>query len=343
MIIGNDWLGSYSRFSFDETKKYLYMLKEKGKYILDDEFNLLQEMQMTYIRRLMNRVFGNGSPDDGFKIVGTGASNDFTITAGNLIIDGWLVNLASNCLYSTQHSIQPTPAPSAPASLTTPGAGRADVVYLEMWFEEVDSIEDINILDPTLQTQTSCRLQQKWAVKVVEGGAMPAIYEIVGNKEYWRYQIATLNRLSGDATITVGMVVDARADLAYSNRLKLTGDEMTGNLSIKTASQSSVSLFSTTVAAKNQWIITNEGNVAGGRLRIMAQDDEDGTNSAYRLVIEGDGNVGIGTLQGDTLISKLTVPGLPVYANNAAAIAGGLIPGAFYRTGADPDPVMVVH
>jgi len=34
---------------------------------------------------------------------------------------------------------------------------------------------------------------------------------------------------------------------------------------------------------------------------------------------------------------------IPVYANNAAAIAGGLVAGNFYRTGADPDPVCVVH
>jgi len=34
---------------------------------------------------------------------------------------------------------------------------------------------------------------------------------------------------------------------------------------------------------------------------------------------------------------------LPVYASNTAAIAGGLSAGDFYRTGADPDPVCVVH
>jgi len=51
-------------------------------------------------------------------------------------------------------------------------------------------------------------------------------------------------------------------------------------------------------------------------------------------------NVGIGTV---TPNSKLAVVGLPVYANNAAAITGGLAAGDFYRTGGDPDLVCVVH
>lgn len=34
---------------------------------------------------------------------------------------------------------------------------------------------------------------------------------------------------------------------------------------------------------------------------------------------------------------------LPAYANNTAAVAGGLAAGDFYRTGGDPDLVCVVH
>ncbi len=41
--------------------------------------------------------------------------------------------------------------------------------------------------------------------------------------------------------------------------------------------------------------------------------------------------------------SKMGVVGLPIYKNNAAALAGGLSIGAFYRTGGDPDLVCVVH
>lgn len=60
----------------------------------------------------------------------------------------------------------------------------------------------------------------------------------------------------------------------------------------------------------------------------------------FLATITSAGNVGIGTT---TPNSKLAVVGLPVYANNAAAVGGGLAAGDFYRTGGDPDTVCVVH
>lgn len=52
-------------------------------------------------------------------------------------------------------------------------------------------------------------------------------------------------------------------------------------------------------------------------------------DSVQILYVRGDGNVGIGT---SSPTSKLQVVGLPVYADNTAALAGGLTGGAFYRT-----------
>lgn len=82
------------------------------------------------------------------------------------------------------------------------------------------------------------------------------------------------------------------------------------------------------------------GSAASSTLTLDGTSNGSPSNAYVLINPSGQGNVGIGTA---TPHSKLAVVGLPVYASNAAAIAGGLAAGDFYRTGADPDPVCVVH
>lgn len=62
--------------------------------------------------------------------------------------------------------------------------------------------------------------------------------------------------------------------------------------------------------------------------------ESDGGNSSTPLVIDGNDNIGINKPLPN---SKLAVEGLPVYANNAAALVGGLTAGDFYKTAATGD------
>jgi hypothetical protein len=51
------------------------------------------------------------------------------------------------------------------------------------------------------------------------------------------------------------------------------------------------------------------------------------------------------TVSGDVFLDGNIRIVIPTYANNAAALAGGLIPGEFYRVNAatDPEPIYIVH
>lgn len=57
--------------------------------------------------------------------------------------------------------------------------------------------------------------------------------------------------------------------------------------------------------------------------------------SVSAMLIDANGSVGIGVPFGTTPTSKLQVVGLPVHADNAAAVAAGLTSGSFYHNGVD--------
>lgn len=86
----------------------------------------------------------------------------------------------------------------------------------------------------------------------------------------------------------------------------------------------------TTALISNHYGLYIEDQTAGGA---------NNPNPWAIWVAGGNTNLGPGKLS----VAKVKVTGLQVYANNAAAITGGLSAGDFYRTGANPDVVCVVH
>jgi hypothetical protein len=201
------WLGNYDTWTFnplDLTKDEILVLKEQGVTWTADEIRASQEMLVERYRNMMKAFFSDGSPDNGFLIVGTGGTNDFTVSAGNLHLKGWLKNCAGTT-YQGQ--------PKTQAGLTTPGSNRTDVVYLDIWYDEINGVADSTIINPVLGFRTSCRLRLFYAVKVAEGTGLPADGLDGNNTYHWRYQLATLSRLAGNATITSGMVQDNRTIL----------------------------------------------------------------------------------------------------------------------------------
>lgn len=216
---GLDWDGEYSRWNFDESKAYQMVAKmqrepgtSNGIPLLDSELNESNEILLTLIRRLIQRIHGNGSMGDGFKIIPSSSNpnNNFTITggdgtaagAGYMFVDGWMPFNLTNLEYTDQDY--------GPTALTTPDADRTDEVYIDVYYAEITYEDDADIKDTDIDLETSRRIGLVWEVKVAEGGATPANYVDGNNVQHFCCLLGAINRLASDATITTDMILDAR-------------------------------------------------------------------------------------------------------------------------------------
>lgn len=230
MVKGSNWGGNYSRLSFDELKRYYAMLKEQGKEVLDDEFNILQDILLTLQRRTVLDFFGDGCIGNAFKIVGTGANNNFTITGGAApdsgALSAWVAGMRLPLPATVTYLVQEVSAPA----LNTPGGNRTDSVYLDIWLDEVGPVADSGMIDPTLAFETSRRLKIFYKVLVVEGGSTPANYTDANGQPHFTMLLAQLNR-TATAAINAGMVVDKRNVLP--NGINRFGDSIPGPMTFQ--------------------------------------------------------------------------------------------------------------
>jgi hypothetical protein len=93
----------------------------------------------------------------------------------------------------------------------------------------------------------------------------------------------------------------------------------------------------------NSGMILSENGVATGYIYHLSGIDGTiiaGSGEGTIATFLTNGKVGIGTISPH---SALAVVGLPIYATNILALAGGLTAGDFYRTNAATDLVCVVH
>jgi hypothetical protein len=80
-----------------------------------------------------------------------------------------------------------------PPALTTPSGARVDEVYIQAWFEDINSEEDTDLYNATLGLEASHRSKVRSVVRVSEGGSTPSTPDPFGvGVRYMR--IGRLNR-----------------------------------------------------------------------------------------------------------------------------------------------------
>lgn len=195
-----------TRDTFDTTKHYDKLVLQQGVPLVDADFNESQDILRNRLNTIIEKAIGDAFVGDGFKIVGTGAANDFTIKAGNGFVFGKVAVKETDESYKTQADFVVYDA------LTPPGADtRTDTIYLDVYEAPIDGTDDPNIIDPTYGAEVCQRIKLMYVVRVAVGGACPAN---AGGHVYTT--LATMLRTAGQSTIEVGDVTDARADLSVT-------------------------------------------------------------------------------------------------------------------------------
>jgi len=225
-------MGNFSRDTFDRLKHYVGVRLQQGVPLIDADWNEQEDIRKFELQAFLKWFAGNGVPsgNDGFLIMAAaGTTNNFdikggngtTLGAGRILVEGMDAMLESTMRYTSQPLYNNATlaakwgvAPIAP--LTTPGAARVDLVYIDVWEREVDSSEDSNLINPAIGIESCVRMRREWAVRVAQGAA--SLPTPPAGHGY--YTLARIKRPAGGAAILAEQIADLRtvginlADLA---------------------------------------------------------------------------------------------------------------------------------
>ncbi len=207
-----------------DPRHYVGVRMQQGVPLLDADWNELEDIRHLELRAILQFYIGSGVPagNQGFQITASGVDNDFAINGGVILVDGLpVINLAV-----TTYSTQPVTV-ALPPLITPGGSDRTDVVYLDVWHEEVNGVGAGNV-DPRLVNgligvETAVRIGRFWQVRVLENAT--DLSGLVLQTDHHYTMLARLNRTAGVAAIRDSMIVDRRkTGITLAEHLKVPID-----------------------------------------------------------------------------------------------------------------------
>ena len=161
--------------------------------------------------------------------------------------------------------------PDVPA-LTTPTSAqpdpRVDIVYLDVFFTEVDARGDPDLANnQDLGIQTSVRLKPAWVVRVAEGGGVPS--PAAGHAHC---PLAQLRRPRGQATIDAAMITDLRQSRLTVSDMERRLALMEQLLMVPAFVEPPLPQFFPKSGAINQAITLNGANFNVGNVQVKFGD-----------------------------------------------------------------------
>jgi hypothetical protein len=194
MATGN--FSNGGRDTFNPAKNWIGVRLQQGVPLLDRDWNEAEDIRRHYARTLRRQFIGEGAPDvDGFliKAPATQIANDFVISPGWCMVDGYEVQNEREILYSQQ-----------PGSPILPDSAVADewIVFLDTEIVRIGEEEDPSLGNPQdLRLETCLRDRLTWSVRVVRSPEIPPPDG---------YVLAVIRRPANTRFLTPAMIEDKR-------------------------------------------------------------------------------------------------------------------------------------
>lgn len=156
--------GDLSRSAYYPHKRFSGVRMQQGRVLTDDDFNEQEQINHEDKRLTSRDVIGiAGSPDHGFAISNVrddAGYVDFDIATGTFYIGGIRVPLLDSQTFRLQTDWLQIP------DFTVPADERHDMVYMEVWQQNVSAVEDSELIEKALggpdtstRRRTMCRIK----------------------------------------------------------------------------------------------------------------------------------------------------------------------------------------
>lgn len=235
-------MGIISADTFRPLRNYIGIRLQQGVPLVDADWNELEDVRRFEVRAFLKWFVGDGVPEgnDGFRIVGSGLMNDFTISAGapppvvstdpvehglrdvgRILVDGRDVLIDAALRYRNQplHTSMPGAAARAatlgvPVVPELPVMDGEAIVYLDVWDRLVTPSEDPSLVFGALGTESCARIKREWVVRVRAGTTAPQLSspadpDFAASHSY--YALARLLRRTSSGAVAGSDVTDLRA------------------------------------------------------------------------------------------------------------------------------------
>lgn len=190
-------MANITRDTFGEDKLVVKKIFQDQTPGVDADFNEQGDINRYALMRALSSMVGYADKrfGDGFKVIQKGENNTVTIKAGLCAVH-IADKLAINLRLATDTDFDTFTTPS--------GSDRTDYLYLDIYFEEIDSTEDPNLTLPSRGQESAIDYRLKWSFEKSEGSTPddppPAGHTFVS--------IAQIERQDSDPTIVTADITN---------------------------------------------------------------------------------------------------------------------------------------